>query len=148
MTHFIKQATGLVDNRFFESLALLLVRIALATQFWRSARTKVEDGSLLTISDTTYFLFEEEYGMPFPELTGTIATYAEHILPVLLVIGLATRFGAAGLLVMTMVIQLFVYPEAWWTVHILWTALAVVLIARGGGIFALDRLADRRLRTA
>lgn len=148
MTHFIKQAIGLVDNRFFESLVLLLVRIALATQFWRSARTKVEDGSLLTISDTTYFLFGEEYGMPFPELTGTIATYAEHILPVLLVIGLATRFGAAGLLVMTMVIQLFVYPEAWWTVHILWTALAVVLIARGGGIFALDRLADRRLRTA
>ncbi|MEZ5710830.1 MAG: DoxX family protein [Blastomonas sp.] len=142
MIKIVNRAIGLVDNHYFEALALLLARLALAAQFWRSARTKVEDGSFLTISDTTIFLFKEEYGMPAPEITGTIATYAEHVLPVLVLFGLATRFGAAGLFVMTMVIQLFVYPEAWWNPHVMWAGLALVIIARGGGLLSLDRLFD------
>lgn len=146
MILLIKRAISLVDNHFVEGLALLLARVALAAQFWRSARTKVEDGSLLTIRDITFDLFRDEYGMPAPEITGTIATYAEHALPILLFFGLATRFGAAGLLVMTLVIQLFVYPEAWWNPHIMWTALALVIIAKGGGLFSLDRLFDSKFK--
>jgi putative oxidoreductase len=145
MTDLIQRGLALLDSRVFNGLALLVVRLALAAQFWRSARTKVEEGSWLTINPITYDLFRDEYHMPAPEITGTIATYAEHMLPILVMLGLATRFGAAGLVVMTGVIQLFVYPEAFWNPHVMWFGLALILVARGGGLFALDRLFDRRL---
>jgi putative oxidoreductase len=140
----MKQLTRMMSGALPEGIALLFTRVALAGIFWRSARTKVEDGSWLQMSDTTVFLFREEYGMPWPEITGLLATYAEHFLPVLVVLGLFTRIGAAGLLVMTLVIQFFVYPEAWWQTHILWVALAGILIVRGGGIFSLDRLTGHK----
>jgi putative oxidoreductase len=144
LTKLYNRAVALVSGKFAEAIMLLFVRVALAGIFWRSARTKVEDGSWLTMSDTTVLLFREEFGMPFPEITGQIATYAEHFLPLLIVLGLFTRIGAAGLLVMTLVIQIFVYPEAWWSVHILWVSLALTLIVRGGGLFALDQLFSRQ----
>lgn len=134
------KAIAIVSGKIPDAIILLLTRIALAGIFWRSARTKVEEGTWLTMSDTTVFLFEEEYGMPFPEITGLIATYAEHFLPLLVVLGLFTRFGAAGLFVMTMVIQLFVYPDAWWSVHIIWAALALILVTRGAGPISLDAI--------
>ncbi|MDZ7587968.1 MAG: DoxX family protein [Parasphingorhabdus sp.] len=136
----------LLNSAILSGIALLFTRIALAGIFWRSARTKIEDGTLLSISDTTTLLFSEEYGMPYPEITGHIAAYAEHVFPLLLVIGLGTRFAASGLLVMTLVIQFFVYPEAWWSVHILWVAMALVLVTHGAGIFSLDRLLAGRMR--
>lgn len=139
------RAVAAVSGRFGESIALLVTRVALAGVFWRSGRTKVEDGSWLDISDTTYFLFEHEYsGLPIPpEIAAPMATYAEHLFPILLVLGLAMRFSALALLGMTMVIQLFVYPDAWWSVHLLWVAMAGILIARGGGLFSADALAKR-----
>jgi putative oxidoreductase len=143
LTKLYNRAVPLVSGAYAEAIMLLFVRVALAGIFWRSARTKVEDGSWLTMSDTTVTLFREEFGMPFPEITGQIATYAEHFLPLLIVLGLFTRIGAAGLLVMTLVIQIFVYPEAWWSVHILWVALALTLIVRGGGLLALEQLFSR-----
>lgn len=145
MMNLIKKAINLASGAVPEAIALLFARVALAGIFWRSARTKVEDGSFLTMKDITVDLFRDEYGMPFPEITGLIATYAEHFFPILLVLGLATRFGAAGLLVMTLVIQFFVYPEAWWSVHIIWVALALVLITRGGGMFSLDKVVGGKL---
>lgn len=140
---------GLLSSRTIESVALLIVRVALAGVFWRSGRTKVVEGSWLEVSDTTRFLFESEYaGVPIPaNLAAPMATYAEHLFPALLLAGLATRFSALALLGMTLVIQLFVYPDAWWTVHILWVALAAILISRGGGLFSLDA-AIGRMRTA
>ena len=125
-----------------ESIMLLFVRISLAGIFWRSGRTKVEEGSWLTVSDTAKFLFEEEYsGVPLPsEFAAYMATYSEHLFPILLVIGLFTRISALALFGMTMVIQIFVYPEAWWSVHMIWVALAFVLIVRGGGKLSLDAL--------
>ena len=139
------RAVALVQGPIVEGAALLLVRLALAGVFWRSGRSKVVEGSWLEISDTTRFLFENEYaGVPLsPDLAAPMATYAEHLFPILLVFGLATRFSALALLGMTMVIQLFVYPEAWWQVHVLWAALAVVLIVRGGGILSLDHGINR-----
>lgn len=132
--------TGLIGSRVAEGLVLLFVRVAFAGIFWRSARTKVEEGSWLTISDTTYFLFSEEYSaVPLPsELAAQMATMAEHLFPVLLVLGLFTRLSALALLGVTMVIQIFVYPEAWWSVHALWSALSLALIVRGGGLLSLD----------
>lgn len=142
--HALRRIAG---HAALESLALLATRVALAGIFWRSGRTKVEDGSLLTLSDTTFFLFREEYaGVPLPpELAAHLATFAEHLFPILLVVGLATRLSALALLGMTLVIQIFVYPEAWWTVHVLWVAMALQLITRGPGALSLDHLLWRRM---
>lgn len=140
LTALYDRAVAIVQAPLAEGAALLLVRLALAGVFWRSGRSKVVEGSWLEISDTTRFLFETDYsGTPLPpEIAAPMATYAEHLFPILLVLGFATRFSALGLLGMTLVIQLFVYPEAWWQVHVLWSALAAMLIVRGGGILSLD----------
>ena len=141
--------TAWLSSSLPEGLALLITRVALAGIFWRSGRTKVEEGTALSINETTYFLFEYEYtGLPLPvDLAVPLATYAEHLFPILLVLGLFTRFAALSLLLMTLVIQFFVYPEAWWATHILWVAMAAILVSRGGGLFSADRLlASRRAR--
>jgi putative oxidoreductase len=134
-----------LSTTFAEAVILLFVRVSLAGIFWRSGRTKVEEGSWLTVSDTAKFLFEEEYsGVPLPaEFATYMATYSEHVFPVLLVLGLFTRLSALALLGMTMIIQIFVYPEAWWSVHMIWVALALVLIVRGAGKLSLDALLTR-----
>jgi putative oxidoreductase len=140
------RAVAMLSAPWIDAVMLLFVRISLAGIFWRSGRTKVDEGSWLSVSDTAIFLFEEEYkGVPLPaEFAAYMATYAEHLFPVLLVIGLFTRLSALALLVMTMVIQIFVYPEAWWSVHMIWVALALVLIVRGGGSLSLDALLTKK----
>jgi len=142
-------AVRLVSNRNVENLTLLFTRVVLAGVFWRSGRTKVDEGSWFSISDNTRFLFQEEYnGVPLPsDLAAVMATVSEHLFPILLVLGLFTRLSALALLGMAMVIQIFVYPEAWWQVHSLWVAMALVLIVRGGGTLSLDAPLWRR-RTA
>lgn len=143
----VRMASGAVP----EGIALLVTRVALAGIFWRSARTKVEEGSLLTIKDTTFFQFSDAPFNQVPVLNGElgayVTTYMEHVLPILLLFGLATRLGALGVLGMTLVIQTFVFPEmaVWWQTHILWVAMALVLIVRGGGLFSLDRLIGHRI---
>jgi len=124
------------------ALQLLVARIGIASIFFLSGRTKVE--GLLTLKDSTYQLFEYEYGLPLlpPELAAQLATYAEHLLPILLVLGLLTRPAAFGLLAMTAVIQIFVYPDAWPT-HLSWAGLLLPLIAYGGGSWSLDSLLQR-----
>lgn len=145
MVRFYDKAVGWVSGRIPEAVALLFVRVALAGIFWRSGRTKVEEGSWLTINDFTYELFKSEFsGLPLdPALAVPLTTYAEHFFPILLVLGLATRFAATALLVMTLVIQIFVFPDAWWPVHILWVAMAGILIVRGGGMMSIDALGSR-----
>ena len=145
VTAFYDRGIGLVSSKLAEGLALLATRVALAGIFWRSYRTKVEESSWFNITDTTYFLFESEYsGIPLPsDLAAPMAAFAEFVFPILLVFGLATRFAALALLCMTLVIQFFVYPEAWWNVHLLWVAMAGILIVRGGGVFSADALIGR-----
>ena len=140
------RATESLSSRWGEGLALLFTRIALAGVFWRSGQTKVAEGTWLEVSDTTRYLFETEYSrVPLPaDLAATLATWSEHLFPILLVLGLATRLSALALLGMTLVIQTFVYPEAWWPVHSLWAAMALVLISRGSGAFGIDALLVRR----
>ena len=134
------ELTRLLASRWAEGFALFIVRVALAGVFWRSGRSKVVEGTWLQVSDATKYLFEYEYsGVPLPPaFAAQMATLAEFVLPVLVVLGLATRLSALALLAMTMVIQVFVYPEAWWSVHVIWAALALVLVSRGAGPFSLD----------
>lgn len=140
ITQFHDRAVALLSGRVPEGVALLLTRLALAGIFWRSGRTKVAEDSLLQIDETQYYLFEE-FGLPLsPQIMVPMTVYAEFLLPILVVFGLATRLSALALLAMTMVIQLLIFPEAWWQTHSLWAAMALVLIVRGGGIFSLDAL--------
>ena len=132
-------------SRVFESAALFLLRVALAGVFWRSGQTKVVEGSFLKIDPSQYELFASEFsGLPLdPVIAVPLTSYAEHIFPALLFFGLATRVSAGALLAMTLVIQIFVFPDAWWPVHSLWVAMAAILIVRGGGLFSLDALIVR-----
>ena len=121
------------------SLLLLVQRLAIAAVFFMSGRTKVD--GLLTVNDSAFELFRSDYALPFvrPEIAAYAATYSEHLFPVLLVLGLFTRASAGALLVMTLVIEIFVYPDAWPT-HLSWAGLLLPLIAFGGGKLSLDRL--------
>ncbi len=121
-----------------ESVLTLVSRLAIAAVFFLSGRTKVE--GWLTVTDSAYALFASEYRVPLlaPELAAHLAAYAEHLFPFLLVLGLLTRPSALALLGMTAVIQVFVYPDAWPT-HLTWAGLLLVLVARGGGAWSLDR---------
>lgn len=132
----IRRANGLLGALPYDAAAIAL-RLFPAVVFWLSARTKVEGFS---IAESTYFLFEYEYALPIipSAAAAVLATIAEHVFPVLLVLGLFTRFSALALLVMTAVIQIFVYPNAWVT-HGLWSACFLALIAMGPGRLSADR---------
>ena len=131
-------------TRWLGPVALLALRLPVAVVFWRSGRTKVEGWNIFSVNDSQYFLFREEFGLPLPELMAHVTALAEHILPVLLVLGLLTRLGALGLLTMTMVIQLGVYPDAWFSAHMFWAVILFAVAALGPGPISLDRLLFRR----
>jgi len=123
-------------------LIALSARSFPAALFWQSGQTKVAGFSL---KPSAIALFENEYQLPliYPEIAAYVSAVAEHLFPVLLVIGLASRFSALALLVMTTVIEVFVYPGAWPT-HGVWATCFLIVIARGPGLLSLDHLIARR----
>jgi putative oxidoreductase len=122
-----------------DGLSAVVARSGIAAVFFLSGRTKVD--GILHIKDSTYALFMTDYRLPLvpPVVAAHLAAYSEHLFPLLLVLGLFTRLSAAALLVMTLVIEVFVYPDAWPT-HLTWAGLMLPLIARGGGRISLDRV--------
>jgi putative oxidoreductase len=128
---------GRLEAVIGHDLLALAARLGVAGVFWLSGRTKVE--GVLTVSDNAVALFADEYRLPLlpPELAAHLAAYAEHLFPILLVLGLLTRASALALLGMTAVIQLFVYPDAWPT-HLVWATALLYLAARGAGRLSLD----------
>lgn len=141
------RVTGILSGSVIESIVLFFTRIALAGIFWRSYQTKVEEGTWLTISDVQYIIFENEFaGLPLSsDLAVPLTVYAEFLFPILLAIGLFSRFSALALAVMALVIQLFVFPT-WdhflgWDITVL--ALAGIIISRGPGFISLDALLGR-----
>lgn len=130
--------TGLLD-RVPSGFFLLVARLGVAAVFFQSGRTKVD--GFLHITDGTYALFESEYALPLipPNIAAHLATYAEHLFPLMLVLGLFSRLGALGLLGMTAVIEIFVYPDAW-PIHLSWAGLLLPIICRGPGAISLDWL--------
>lgn len=137
------RAAALLERWIGMDWVLLVSRAGIAAVFWSSGRTKVE--GLLTVTDGAISLFRTEYRLPLvdPTLAAHAAAYAEHLFPLLLVLGLFTRFAALALLGMTLVIEIFVYPDAWPT-HLSWAAPLLLLAARGGGRVSLDRLLGLR----
>lgn len=138
MTRSFLVATTAWLDKFPQSLLSLFARIFPAAVFWRSGETKVEGFHL---SDNAIDLFRDEYRLPFidPELAAKIAAISEHLFPFLLVLGLASRLAAFALLIMTAVIEVFVYPDAW-PEHGLWATCFLIVITRGPGVFSLDHL--------
>ncbi|TYO67562.1 DoxX family protein [Bradyrhizobium hipponense] len=131
-------------TRVAQVVAPPVLRIALAVPFFKSGLTKWD--GFLSLSPAAVYLFEDEfklhifgqaYDFPLPTAFAYLDGIAEIVLPVLLVIGLATRFSALGLLVMTGVIQLVV-PEGWANFHLPWAGLALAIIAIGPGTLSLD----------
>ncbi|MFL0804698.1 MAG: DoxX family protein [Agarilytica sp.] len=127
-----------------ESIVSLAGRIAIFVVFWRSVQTKIDGANIAgqnfafwNVTDSTFMLFEYEYGLPLPNIAAYLGTFGEFFLSLSLLLGVLTRFSALGLLIMTAVIQ-FVYPDGW-SVHILWAGILLYLIKTGGGEIALDR---------
>ncbi len=152
---------GLISwfQRIPNSLLALLARFSIAAVFWNSGQTKVEGLAVNIVngefalgwprlSDSALALFQEEYKLPLlpPELAAPMAAVAEHVFPLLILIGLATRFSALALLGMTAVIQLLVYPGAYAT-HGTWAAVLLYLMVHGPGRLSIDHwLAARHAR--
>jgi putative oxidoreductase len=153
-TQFFKKISSF---SYTESLILLLSRFALAAIFWLSGQTKIEGFAFNFISgpiefgwpvikESTFDLFQYEYDLPLIPyvLAAYLATIAEHLLSILLLTGLIARFAALGLFIMTLVIEIFVYPDAYST-HATWLALSAWVMYRGAGVFSLDYLLRSRM---
>lgn len=146
-------------NKIPYAFIALVCRFAAAVPFWRSGQSKLDGGSLFGIHYEVFnvkaskiYLFANEFG--FGDALGPVAAHmaalGENLLPPLLVFGLLTRFGAAGLLVMTAVIQFFVFPDQLlmpngnWGEHLLWAAPLLVLLGRGPGAVSVDHVLGRK----
>lgn len=125
-----------------DSFVALLARIIVGLVFWMSGLTKIEGFS---IKPSTFYLFQNEYKVPLipPDAAAYVTTVGELVFPILLFLGLATRFAATALLIMTLVIQVFVFPDAYVTQG-LWAIGLVYLMAKGPGVLSLDYLIRRR----
>ena len=154
------QCANALCARIPHSLIALVARFSIAAVFWKSGQTKIEglaidivDGRFSLgwprLADSAVDLFRDEYKVPLipPELAAPLAATAEHLLPVLVLIGLATRLSALGLLAMTVVIQIFVYPGAYPT-HGVWAAALLYLVATGPGAVSIDHWLARRYALA
>lgn len=141
-THALSRIQPILSRLAPHDLLALGARLSLAGIFFLSARTKVD--GLFHVSDNAVALFEDEYRLPWISalFAAQLATVAEHLIAVMLALGLGTRLAAAGLLFMTLVIEFLVYPMAWPT-HLSWATLALYLIGNGGGRSALDHWLPR-----
>lgn len=141
------------------SFVAFTCRLAAATPFWRSGQSKLDGGEifgikyeLFSVKASKIYLFQTEFGFPEPiaPIATQLAALGENILPPLLLLGLLSRFSALGLLVMTAVIQFYVFPEELlrangnWSMHLLWAAPLLVILSRGPGAFSVDALAGRK----
>src|SRR5205085_11626105 len=140
------------------ALVAIGFRFVMARVFFLPGQTKVEgpvipfnwvargvDCSVTLPSEiphATLQMLEAQYAnLPLPPLVAAyLFTYAEFVLPLCLIVGFATRFAALGLLVMTVMLQLYVMPDLWWSTHVYWVAILMVLMSVGPGAISVDAL--------
>lgn len=151
LRRLVETADGLVRAIARPSLVQLVLRVALAVPFFRSGILKWD--GFLQLNDTAITLFTDEfmlhlpggpYAFPAPEVMAFLSGCGEILLPILLVLGLGTRFAALGLLFMTLVVELTV-PDGW-PIHLTWAAMALAIMAGGAGRISVDGLLRSSLR--
>ncbi|MDA1184419.1 MAG: DoxX family protein [Acidobacteria bacterium] len=122
------------------SILQLGMRIGVGAVFFKAGLIKYNS------PEFTLLLFRDEYQVPLlpPEVAAQMAMVQELTIPILLFVGLATRLATLPMLGMILVIQTFVYPEAW-TDHFMWASALVFVLTRGPGVFSLDHLIARGL---
>jgi putative oxidoreductase len=135
------EASNLLN--YLQPLALLAARFYVAWVFFASGLTKLRDW------DSTLFLFEEEYNVPFIpfELAAYLGTAGEIILPIILVLGLASRFGAFSLSFVNIiaVVSLVEIAPAALYMHVIWGLLLIQIMIFGGGKLSLDYVVKSKL---
>jgi putative oxidoreductase len=166
---------GIVDRlawlaaRSAYALLGLGLRLVMARVFFLSGQAKIEGPGVpiqwpaggvdvtvtlpAAIKETTFQMFETQYAdLPIaPAAAAYLFSYAEFVLPICLLLGFATRFAAAGLLALTMLLQIYVAPGMWWSLHVYWVSILTVLVLSGPGAISIDALIrtihrrDRRL---
>ena len=136
----LHQAIALLD-RIPLSIIQLMFRVAIAAVFWSSGLTKIASW------DTTIALFRDEYMVPLvpPAIAAVMSATFELSCSALIVVGLATRLATLPLLGMTLIIEVFVYPE-YWTMHLMWASILLFLLTKGPGVFSLDHYVNHLLR--
>jgi putative oxidoreductase len=148
VTRLVEGATNIVKTIAQPSLVQLVLRVALAVPFWKSGILKWD--GFLQINDTAVSLFTDEfmlhlpggpYPYPAPAVMAFLSGCGEITFPILLVLGLGTRFAATGLLVMTAIVELTV-PDGW-PIHITWAAMELAIMAWGAGRISLDNIISR-----
>lgn len=131
-----------------DSIIALLARFIVGLVFWNSGLTKIKgfgDGASLldaiSLKESTFFLFRDEYKLPLipPDIAAYMGTAAELTMPLLLWVGLGSRLAATVLFLMTLSIEIFVYPDAYIT-HGLWAIGLLYIMKHGPGIFSLDHV--------
>jgi len=158
MTNLYHSFTRLMETIPYALIALV-ARFAGSIDFWRSGQSKLEGATflgvkwnILGVAEKKYFLFENVYGIPGPiaPLMTHLAAAAEFFFPIMLVLGLLSRFGALGLLLMTAFIQFYVFPEELlklngnWSTHLMWAAPLLLILARGPGAISLDAVFGKK----
>jgi putative oxidoreductase len=147
---FVDRVEGVMRAVALPSLVQLVLRFGLAVPFWKSGILKWD--GFLRLNDTAVTLFTDEfmlhlpggpYPYPAPVAMAFLSGCAEITFPILLALGLATRFAALGLLFMTLIVQLTV-PDGW-PIHITWAAMALAVVAWGPGRLSLDYLIRRAM---
>ena len=143
----LSRLIGAINARFAQIpawLPQLVLRLTVAIPFWKSGLTKWD--GFLQVSPAANYLFANEFKLhvfgaelayPAPELMAFLSGVGEILLPVMLVLGLGTRFAALGLLVMTGIIQLTL-PDAWQNFHLPWAAMLLPILVYGPGAASLD----------
>ena len=135
------------------AVVALLLRLVMARVFFLSGQAKIEgtrfplnlqDFSFSVtvpenVRDSVIKLFDAKIRFVGAAL-GYAFAYAEFVLPILLVLGLATRISALLLLIMTVLLQVFIAPEALWTTHVYWASILLVLMSLGAGQVSIDHL--------
>lgn len=146
----VDRANHLVQTIALPSVVQLVLRVALAVPFWRSGMLKW--AGFLKLNDTAVTLFSDEfmlhlpggpYHFPAPTVMAFLSGCGEITFPILLVLGLGTRFAGLGLLFMTLIVELTV-PDGW-PIHITWAAMALAIMAYGPGRVSLDHLIGRAI---
>jgi putative oxidoreductase len=144
----VEMARDLVRAVANPTVVQAVMRLALAVPFWKSGILKWD--GFLQLNDTAITLFTDEfmlhlpggpYPYPAPVTMAFLSGVAEISFPILLVLGLATRFAGTGLLFMTLIVELTV-PDGW-PIHITWAAMALSLMAWGPGKLSIDHLLRR-----